>query len=165
MAGLVPRLSGSANQVVFPPGNHPPESSCPCLSRASTFSPAAKEHVDGRDKHGHDDSGGIEYRRRLAGAVSNANRTAVGLSRPSTFSLMTERTRGCLARGPGMTPVGGDSVRPFPAISCRTLETRRTSPHVTPGHTLIAFEPGEGGEASKNQKSTNQRQYIKQYPL
>ena len=41
----------------------PPLSSCADLFRASTFSSAAKEHVDGRDKHGHDDTGRRESER------------------------------------------------------------------------------------------------------
>src|SRR5438477_9668754 len=63
MPVLVTRLSGSANQVVFPPGNHPPESSCPCLSLTST----AMTTMEGLSTGG--DSPAL-YR--------NANRTAVG---------------------------------------------------------------------------------------
>src|SRR5579883_2982124 len=59
MAGFVPRLSGSRFDTA-PESLHPrglsPLSSPPGLSRGSTFSFAAKEHVDARDKHGHDGS-------------------------------------------------------------------------------------------------------------
>ena len=56
--------SGSVSPVVFPRSNRPLDSSCPGLSRASTFSSATKGHVDGRDKHGHDDNGGSDSERR-----------------------------------------------------------------------------------------------------
>ena len=70
MPVLVSRLSGSVKSVVHPRDHYPPDSSCPGLSRASTFSTDAKEHVDGRDKHGHDDKRGERAvtRRRCAKA-------------------------------------------------------------------------------------------------
>jgi hypothetical protein len=55
----------------------PAQSSCPCLSRASTFSCAAGQHVDGRDEHGHDEGGVNRERasRRSFRAVRRRGRT------------------------------------------------------------------------------------------
>src|SRR5437660_1724764 len=55
---LVARLSGSrfdtARATLHLPSIHP-LSSCPGLSRASTCSLGSRQHVDGRDKPGHDE--------------------------------------------------------------------------------------------------------------
>src|SRR5579872_6066416 len=69
MPGTSPRLSGSARWVALPNNEDSKESSCPCLSRASTCSFAAEEHVDPRDKPGGDDNGESARGRRLFRAV------------------------------------------------------------------------------------------------
>ena len=55
------------------------------LFRASTCSSAQKEHVDGRDKHGHDDKGMKDIDRRLAGTVSkrepDSRATSTGMTK------------------------------------------------------------------------------------
>ena len=51
-------------------GQHPSDTSCPRLSRASTDSFGAKEDVDGRDKHGHDENGENDVERRTSDTLS-----------------------------------------------------------------------------------------------
>src|SRR5579864_6428378 len=79
MPGLGPRLSGSAKWVVLPVDQDSQESSCPCLSRASTCSFAAEERVDGRNKSGHDDKGESACDPRLSSAVSRCEPDSGGL--------------------------------------------------------------------------------------
>src|SRR5665213_3400479 len=61
MAGLDPRLSGSVLDALHTSplqSDCPQKSSCAGLTRASTGPFSRLHDVDGRDKHGHDDSKG-----------------------------------------------------------------------------------------------------------
>jgi hypothetical protein len=95
-------LSGSANRAALPRTKRPIKSSCADLFRASTYSFARKENVDGRDKHGHDDKRG----KRLSSAVPIPESDS-----PGTSPVKTSSRGGCFERRRQDTPAPRRLVR------------------------------------------------------
>ena len=90
--GTSPRQSGSVKAVALVVADSSKESSCPCLSRASTCSSSVKEHVDGPNKSGHDDNRESESAQRLSGVAPKCEPDSRGLG-PAIHVFFGQRSK------------------------------------------------------------------------